>query len=352
MQGIVTMGWAADALYFSVRFCSSPQITSDTKELCSANVHFAAASFTYVGTFFSLAATDCAQNMNIEAQCAADVTNLVGALQVVGYVGSSLTQSCAKVGGAAAEDFRRLSFDNITKQYEAMKRRHAEVTVAPLQDTRVHAAYSQFKELEASLKEKVWRLAEAGDQISPALRGTINDMGRHLGQEDFHGLSSLEEELEEGTTSTQEPLAVLQSQLQQSNDRKVVITNCVYDVSQSILFLMRAGLALNGAIQKCKVPDVNEGDQAGKMKCSVALSGVIGSLSWAGLSMSYAIGQCPVTTDIAALCAGDVSLLVAAVAGISSSGSSLTLTCGKWTHLVELGATGKRLLRRLSELIR
>lgn len=377
-QGVISLGQGGDALYWATTTCRNinEDSTADQKEICSLNVNYVLLSFAFAASYLSAAAADCAHTVNIQAYCSSDVSNLVADLANLAFCGSSLTQSCVKVPAfleqkakaqaeAAAAAFagkeRRLDPETMTELHEAMRQKHQNWRVSTSQDKEfeVDSVYREFKEVQASLKDKVRRLANSTDDtpLRKILRESVPKMKSFAEAAQRH-LSKVSKKpattpcptttTEAETTTTQAPLDVLQAQLLAANNFKVITADCVFNAAQAILYLMRASLALNVAVSDCLSPDVNLGPESGKMACSVDIVGFIGSMGWATSCISYTIAQCPNTGVVDALCAGDVAAVVASVAGIASSGASFTLTCGKWTHLQQvkqhLAEVGARLL--------
>lgn len=112
-------------------------------------------------------------------------------------------------------------------------------------------------------------------------------------------------------------------------NRQTSITNCFFNAVQAADYVIRAGLALNQGIQHCQPLTLHTDGVSGQMTCSVDITGVINSLSYAAQAIGYVISQCPVGVNLDAVCAGDIAGMIGAMAGVAASGSSLTLTCGK-----------------------
>merc|ERR1719158_313645 len=98
---------------------------------------------------------------------------------------------------------------------------------------------------------------------------------------------------------------------------------CAIDVSQALLFLGKGGTTISGATLGCPVTDTD----TQKAGCSAAVSSVIFSFGFAATFISAAAAECSTSVNNAAVCAADVSNLVASLAVLSAVSSSLHNTC-------------------------
>lgn len=345
-EGVVNIGQAADALYWSATQCRNIQGNSseDEKEVCATQIsNVPTLFFGFISSFLSAGAGDCSQTVSVAAYCAADVTDVLGNLANLAYCGSSLSQSCAYVPAYYQEQQqeqrlalqadggqRRLEAKERQRLYEALKAEHGQK--AP-QGRKVDAAYAQFKQRQKEWKAKIHRLASNREETptKKILRSSLPKMHFYPRRLACDNATSTVPP----STTTLDPLSVLQEQLQVMNDRKVELADCVFDVADALNYIMAAGLALDLGVTDCmQVSDEIEEDTGESTReiCVVDMMGFIESLAWVVSSMSYAIDQCPEAVVLDATCSGDVAAVVASVADIATTGVSLTLTCDKWSH--------------------
>mmetsp|Transcript_134725 Transcript_134725/g.375498 ORF Transcript_134725/g.375498 Transcript_134725/m.375498 type:complete len:173 (-) Transcript_134725:34-552(-) len=136
-----------------------------------------------------------------------------------------------------------------------------------------------------------------------------------------------------------------------SAERQVEITECVLDVSQVVGSLVRAALAIQHAVKKCDPrPERGGKDSEGansdrrKRTCAVDIAGVIGSFSFVGAFLSFAVSHCPVEGNVQAECAGNVLQLSAALASFAAVGAAMPLTCNPKVEEFEEGVPPDRRL--------
>jgi len=207
------------------------------KAACAATVTFVVAGFSYAASFLSAAASECANTLNMDAYCSADISGFLGSLSLLAQAGSSLRDSCGvqesqTIGG---------------------------VTIGP------------------------WNQLLKGIQAG-------NDEAIEL--------------------------------------RNQNVAECVFDVGQATFFLARAGMAVNAAVSDCHTDTLRATGRKGQARCSVDINGLIGSFSFVASMVSFAVAKCPILTNVNAICAAEVANLIAGLAGVAATGSSLKATCG------------------------
>mmetsp|Transcript_81873 Transcript_81873/g.175412 ORF Transcript_81873/g.175412 Transcript_81873/m.175412 type:complete len:350 (-) Transcript_81873:45-1094(-) len=110
-------------------------------------------------------------------------------------------------------------------------------------------------------------------------------------------------------------------------ERQAQDAECALDVGQATLFLVRASMAINAAAEECQNTKIREEKDA-KAICAVDINGVIGSFSYAGEFISFAVAHCPLATSANAECAAAAIQIIAALASFAAAGFSFRLTCG------------------------
>lgn len=117
----------------------------------------------------------------------------------------------------------------------------------------------------------------------------------------------------------------------QSNLRSSELADVFFDAGMAAGYLIRAALALRGAVVDC--PLVDEKNQETRMICSVDIFGLLNSFAGVVAHLSSVIGSAPASgLNVATFCAADIGDLVLGVTDVGVVGSSLKLTCGHVAH--------------------
>lgn len=116
--------------------------------------------------------------------------------------------------------------------------------------------------------------------------------------------------------------------------RATALAFCVFNVLQASLFLTRATLLITSSVKDCDPTYVGEKvipDEKGRRRaqCSVDIGGLIGSFAYVSAYIGATLNNCPVNPIYGASCAADVSAVITAFGSVTSSGASLSQTCGK-----------------------
>lgn len=300
-EASVFLGLAGTTITATVEGCKPPLLTDADIAKCSTCVNGVIFLLAYAATFLASAATHCAGTLNLEANCAADILNLVGALTVLGSSASSMSQSCPM-----PDSLSKILPPHASEWYE--KRRLVAPSSPELDPVIRNFSYA----IQASTKEPYDRLME------------------------------------------------LAAAKQKQRDRKLVEANCIFHALGVPIFLSRAGLALTAAVKDCnpmamRKTEAEKGSPAeAQMGCTVDIVGVLGSFMWMGRVLSLAINQCPIYEhpngpfNTKAVCVADIFTVIGALAGISASGADFMLSCGRLPP-TDLSPGGRRLEDRISE---
>jgi len=380
---------------------------------CSESISSVVYSFSFVASYISAAASNCAHTLNLAGYCASDVTNLVADLGVLAASASGMHATCNRdeygyylhgphpleqIGAAKVRDqianalaTRRLS--TVIGALTAVREQKLQEAAAPevqshetphglhwpsaeemkkIKEAFAHAINN--KEEMKKLKEEFAHAINNNDHNDKAFHdvqkqndNAIHDVQKQKLQEaseavgrshgavlslkglgDYFAQHKSEHQPEHKQQQQHHPVARLPppavfgpalaaNHLMNGGawSRKVTyrqneIAQCTFDIAQATFFLTRAGLGLTAAIRECDASSQEEGPPgSAKLRCSVDVTGLIGSFSFAAAAVSMAVSQCPVGRNLDAHCAADIALAVAGVAGVATSGSSFLLTCGQ-----------------------
>eukprot|EP00913_Durusdinium_trenchii_P006723 g6319.t1 len=102
-------------------------------------------------------------------------------------------------------------------------------------------------------------------------------------------------------------------------NRDFDITMCVFDSTNAASFLVRAILQIRRASIACSNP----------RNCAIDILDVISSFGWISRFVSMAVSDCMVRGSQKALCAADLSNLVAALSNGPASGMATVSDCAE-----------------------
>ncbi|CAE8633952.1 unnamed protein product [Polarella glacialis] len=307
-QATFSIGEAAVAIRSSVKFCNKDyDPTSDLSQLKWTEDHTAACAvavsrvlrfLSFVAGYTAAAASDCQRTLDVNGYCVAGIANLAADLATLAASGADMKLNCRSKYAWNRPRPTLISLRNTI-----------------IRDHRVNRAAHKHHR----------RLLEVA-RLPPSEVMFPQWADRHLDvAADYQKVKSWNDNVDH---------------------RRSELAACSFNIGQAVLYLMRALLGITASARTCQTPTIGREGKAGKMICAVDVSGLIGSFAWVASSISYAVTQCPITGNgIQAGCAGDLTAVVAALAGIASSGSGFALTCGR----LQGPATGGRFLAASNE---
>ncbi|CAE7235634.1 unnamed protein product [Symbiodinium natans] len=121
------------------------------------------------------------------------------------------------------------------------------------------------------------------------------------------------------------PAVIIARNRHMNTMRDFDITQCVVDVTQAAAFLVRATLQIHSATLGC--PQARA--------CTIDILDVISSFSWISRFISLAVTDCSVAGSQKALCAAQISNLVAAVANGPAVGIATTSDCADFPDTID-----------------
>mmetsp|Transcript_15354 Transcript_15354/g.48369 ORF Transcript_15354/g.48369 Transcript_15354/m.48369 type:complete len:474 (+) Transcript_15354:98-1519(+) len=110
--------------------------------------------------------------------------------------------------------------------------------------------------------------------------------------------------------------------------RDTALATCTINSVDVILFLMRAGIIMNGAATDCSPLSLESAGREGQMKCTIGISGFVTALEEAFTFLSELIDACPVENYPEALCATDVLAMTSVFSALVASGTAMPFSCG------------------------
>ncbi|CAK9054507.1 unnamed protein product [Durusdinium trenchii] len=227
--------------------------------------------------FLSASASDCAENLNNEAYCAADSSGLVSALANIAGSAANMHAACPRSHLNIRDEIginidRRLSeFKHLKDLNNITDRLIKDLPAAPIQ-----------KQEEAEKKE----FRKTLDKVYLVKHEALSDA------------------------------------------RKAEITECVFNSHFSAQLLGRAILAINAGAQDCTDFNFKVNGEVGQKVCAVDLGGVIGSFVSMGQFLSALSSKCTGKSDTHADCTSAAFNVIGAIDALAVVGASFPLTCG------------------------
>lgn len=250
------------------------------KTVCTASIAGVHATFADVASFLSSAATDCAENLNNPAYCAADSSGLVSALANIAVSASSnMNAACPR---SELNNRAEIGID-IVRRLSEFKKFKDPADLGNLSDSLV-------RELPAA-----------------PLQVQEEEFRKTLDLQKFEEIKAIDEH---------------------SNIRKTEITECVFNAHFSAQLLGRAILAINSGAKDCTEFNFKINGDVGQKVCAVDLGGVIGSFVSMGQFLSALSSKCSGKPDVHADCTSAAFNVIAAVDALAVVGASFPLTCG------------------------
>jgi hypothetical protein len=290
---VVSLGHAGAALDAALENCRTSSTGTTTRPLRREGVHNehrhnnteffsacppaivgVASGISYAVGFLAQAGADCESSLRLvdpdavkQAECAADVSSLVGALALVGKSALIVGDTC------------------------------------PL--------HSKMPSSLDRLAENTRRLAGLPETENQEER--TDDQLKKLLRDDIAG-GEIDSKYEADPFTMQE--------------RSTELAMCAFDVGQAVFFLAQAGLMINQAVGDCSRFELRTGGHQAKLKCETDVKKLISAFAFVSSGLSYATFHCPFYKQVPPACAGALSNLVAALADISAVSTSFQATCG------------------------
>lgn len=219
--------------------------SEEAKQFCAVAISYGFAGVAWSVSFISLAVSDCAASLDIQAACSADLTSLLGSFSYLSSAISSMTLNCPAGG-----------------------------------------------------------LEDPAAIIAENSGGAI----RRLQGETFHEIQTLEAN---------------------KAAKKAAKATCVFDVGHAAFWLARVGTSITQATLHCTKQNVES--DAGKVSCSVDVSGIVGAATFAASTIILAVAGCPAILDkdnSDLFCAASIIDTVGLAGYFAQAFSSIASTCG------------------------
>ncbi|CAE7570464.1 unnamed protein product [Symbiodinium natans] len=112
--------------------------------------------------------------------------------------------------------------------------------------------------------------------------------------------------------------------------RNALKATCFFDVGHAAFWAARVGTSITQATLDCTEENFASAGEAGKVSCTVDVSGVIGAAAFLGSTIALTVAGCPAALDkdvSNTLCAGAIIDTVGVTAYLAQSFSSVGSTC-------------------------
>ncbi|CAE8598108.1 unnamed protein product, partial [Polarella glacialis] len=267
--GTVSLGQAGIIMAAADDGCKDTE-TETGKKLCSITLTSIIAYVGYIMNFLSAAATDCARTVSLKAYCVADTTLLAASLLQVAAAATSITLTC--VPNPTVDD----------------------AILGPVQRRRLAGGLAS-----QNMSEQV-----------PAVARELQAWGGQGAEMVLPG----------------EPFL-----------RDLQLADCVFNAAQIAINTAAAANFIVSAVQDdCSKEDLRREQHLGKAAfgvaqrhCSVDMLGLISSFGFTAQSIMYVVALCPESTNLPALCAADITSVVASLVTMGQVFSNIELTCAQ-----------------------
>lgn len=101
--------------------------------------------------------------------------------------------------------------------------------------------------------------------------------------------------------------------------------SCVFDVLHGSTYIAQAGTSIDAATRKCQMPTPIDG--ANQALCSVSITQLIESFSYAASFFSSVAIDCTDRANFKAACASSITALVGAIGDFAQAGSAMSYDC-------------------------
>jgi len=324
VQAVAYLGQAVVFLYKAAEFCPDNDETA-----CGVSVSIVLTSFAWIASYLSLAAESCkealqAHYISLGAICAADITGLAANMLEIISVSQAVEVDCDFGPGGPWEQWQH-NGSAVADLWHSMKRDDTSVGKVLTREYKKlglvkGGAWKKWMNSVGPLgfHSMVYPLAALRKQFHtrkghawwPGWPGASPAKGRRLGKKPDGVVSDF---LEKAKTARDEKLEREQEQMARNYD----IAQCVFDVTQSVSYIVRATFQIHSALENCPDPT----------SCSVDILNIISSFAWITQFTALAVGDCAVESYQRAYCTGDISDMVAAVTNGAAIGTAVSTDC-------------------------
>ncbi|CAE7945083.1 unnamed protein product [Symbiodinium necroappetens] len=157
--------------------------------------------------------------------------------------------------------------------------------------------------------------------------------GRRLGDADGIDVKKLAPDpILEREASTLDMIEEIKQHKEDEEIRSALKATCFFDVGHAAFWAARVGTSITQATLDCTEKSFASAGEAGKMSCSVDVSGIIGAAAFLGSTIALTVAGCPAALDkdvSNTLCAAAIIDTVGVVGYLAQSFSSIGSTCHK-----------------------